>query len=70
MYGAYMNKYLSIDLTSREITQGKLDPKKECVTCSGCTQIMRDHGRTGCIIREREVYGPIYKECRRLMLDT
>ncbi len=27
MYGAYMNKFLSIDLTTKEITQGKLDPK-------------------------------------------
>jgi len=27
MYGAYMNKFLSIDLTTKEITTGTLDPK-------------------------------------------
>ncbi len=27
MYGAYMNKYLAVDLTTREITTGSLDPQ-------------------------------------------
>jgi len=27
MYGAYMNKYLSIDLTTRAVTEGELDPQ-------------------------------------------
>jgi len=27
MYGAYMNKYLSIDLTTKKISQGELDPQ-------------------------------------------
>lgn len=46
------------------LTRGFLDPRKVCITCSRCTQIMRDHGRTGCVIRDREVYGPIYAEGR------
>jgi 2,4-dienoyl-CoA reductase-like NADH-dependent reductase (Old Yellow Enzyme family) len=40
---------------------GGLDPKKCCITCSRCTQIMRDGGRCGCVIYDREVYGPIYR---------
>ncbi len=43
---------------------GSLDPEKICIACSGCSQIMRDGGQTGCIIRDREVYGPIYKAGR------
>jgi len=43
------------------LTRGKLDPEKCCITCSRCTQIMRDGGRCGCVIRDREVYGPIYR---------
>ena len=27
MHGSYMNKYLSVDLSSKEITQGELDPR-------------------------------------------
>lgn len=44
---------------------GQLDPKKCCTTCSQCTQIMRDHGQTGCVIRDNQVYGPLCKEARQ-----
>ena len=44
------------------MTTGAMDPGKCCVTCSMCTQIMRDHGRTGCVIRDSALYGPMFKE--------
>lgn len=40
--------------------KGKLDPAKVCITCSKCTQIMRDGGKTGCVIRDKEIYLPEY----------
>lgn len=43
---------------------GAMDPKKCCTTCSQCTQIMRDHGRTGCVIRDSQIYAPLCKEAR------
>ena len=43
------------------LTKGEMDPRKACITCSRCTQIMRDHGRTGCVPFDRKVYGPIYR---------
>ena len=43
---------------------GGMDAKKVCVACSSCTQIMRDGGRTGCVIKDADVYGPIYREGR------
>jgi len=43
------------------INKGAMDPMKCCTTCSRCTQIMRDHGTTGCAVRDAEVYAPIYK---------
>ncbi len=46
------------------VTQGKMDPNKVCMGCSACTQIMRDAGRTGCVVRDNEVYGPIFKHGR------
>jgi len=36
--------------------QGSLDPDKCCLACSGCTELMRAGGPTGCIVRDREVY--------------
>ncbi len=47
------------------LNDGKLDPRKSCTACSKCTQIMRDHGKTGCVIRDTEVYVPLYKEARQ-----
>lgn len=46
------------------IRNGGMDSKKSCITCSKCTQIMRDHGRTGCVIRDSEVYVPLFNEAR------
>jgi 2,4-dienoyl-CoA reductase-like NADH-dependent reductase (Old Yellow Enzyme family) len=43
------------------LREDALDPRMCCVTCSRCTQIMRDGGRCGCVIRDRKVYGPIYR---------
>lgn len=44
------------------MTKGHMEPGKCCVTCSLCTQIMRDHGRTGCVVRDGQLYAPLYKE--------
>ncbi len=46
------------------ITKGKMFPDKVCVGCSACTQIMRDTGMTGCVVRDNKVYGPIFEHGR------
>lgn len=46
------------------ITTGAMDPKKCCIACSRCSQIASDHGFAGCVVRDYEVYGPIYKASR------
>jgi 2,4-dienoyl-CoA reductase-like NADH-dependent reductase (Old Yellow Enzyme family) len=45
--------------------KGSLDHEKCCINCSMCTQIMRDGGSTGCVVRDKEVYGPIYRQGRK-----
>ncbi len=52
------------------IEKGKLQPRKTCVACSACTQIMRDGGQTGCVIRDNAVYGPEYRRHRRVAPDV
>ena len=42
------------------LEKGQLNPTEQCIACSSCTQIMRDGGRTGCPVRDSEIYGPIY----------
>jgi NADPH-dependent glutamate synthase beta subunit-like oxidoreductase/2,4-dienoyl-CoA reductase-like NADH-dependent reductase (Old Yellow Enzyme family) len=46
------------------IKKGRMDPDKCCIGCSGCTQIMRDGGMAGCVVRDNKVYGPIYEQGR------
>jgi len=46
------------------ITKGRMFAEKVCVACSACTQIMRDRGMTGCVVRDNEVYGPIFAHGR------
>lgn len=41
---------------------GGMDKSKICICCSKCTEIMRKPGGTpGCVIRDADVYMPIYK---------
>ena len=43
--------------------RGALDPARLCVACGKCTEIMRQKGGTpGCVVRDGEVYMPIYKQ--------
>lgn len=46
------------------LANGGMKPEKCCITCSKCTQIMRDHGKTGCVIRDSEIYAKLYREAR------
>lgn len=46
------------------LLKGAMDPSLCCIACSKCTQIMRDHGMTGCVIRDGEIYVPQYKKAR------
>ena len=57
------------DSVGDTIQKGAMDPRKCCVTCSACTQIMRDGGRTGCVVRDSKTYGPEYRLGRRFALD-
>lgn len=51
------------DFANDIISRGGMDKNKVCVCCSKCTEIMRKPGGTpGCVIRDKEVYLPIYKE--------
>ena len=51
------------DLARDILRDGTLHADKICLACSMCTQIMRQPGGTpGCVVRDKEVYAPIYKE--------
>jgi 2,4-dienoyl-CoA reductase (NADPH2) len=53
---------LALDL----IKNGKADPSKVCITCSGCTRLIRNLRPGGCVIHDREIYGT---ELKKLIAD-
>jgi len=48
------------------IKNGKADPSKVCITCSGCTRLIRNLRPGGCVIRDRDIYG---SELKKLIAD-
>lgn len=51
------------DFAKDILSIGDMDKSKCCICCSKCTEIMRKPGGTpGCVIRDKDVYLPIYKE--------
>lgn len=46
------------------LTDGKFNEKKCCISCSRCSQMMRDDTFAGCAIKDRVVYQSIYKTAR------
>jgi 2,4-dienoyl-CoA reductase-like NADH-dependent reductase (Old Yellow Enzyme family) len=48
------------------IKTGKADPRKFCITCSGCTRLIKNLRPGGCVIHDREIYGT---ELKKLITD-
>jgi len=44
------------------MTHGRADPKKFCITCSGCTRLMKNLYPAGCVIHDRKIYGDLLKK--------
>lgn len=50
------------DFANDILKTGGMDKNKLCLCCSQCTKIMRQKGGTpGCVVRDKEVYMPIYQ---------
>ena len=63
-FAGYGRETLAYPDCANAITSGaNLNPKKLCICCSKCTEIMRKPGGTpGCVIRDNEVYMPLYQK--------
>ena len=57
------------DFAKDIISNGKMNPEKVCVCCGACTQIMRNGGTTGCVVRDKEIYGTIFEKCQNKLTD-
>lgn len=50
------------DFANQIIRSGRIDPKRICLTCGKCGDLIRAHKPTGCVIRDGSVFMPFYKE--------
>lgn len=50
------------DFAKDIVKNGELDKNKICIACSKCTEVMRAGSTPGCVIRDKDVYMPLYKE--------
>ncbi|MBN2137220.1 MAG: FAD-dependent oxidoreductase [Sedimentisphaerales bacterium] len=64
LVGAGRMAFAYPDFAKDILTKGRMFARKVCISCSGCTQIMRDGGTAGCVVRDNEVYGPIFERGR------
>lgn len=51
--GSFAYPSMPLDL----MKDGMADPKKVCISCSGCTRLIRNLRPGGCVIRDRDIYG-------------
>lgn len=50
------------DYANEIIKNGRIDPKRVCMTCGKCGDLIRAHKPTGCVIRDPKMFMPFYKE--------
>lgn len=50
------------DYANESIKNGRIDPKRVCMTCGKCGDLIRAHKPTGCVIRDPKTFMPFYKE--------
>lgn len=57
MVGLGRGAFAYPDFARDLLENGTLQAGKTCITCSRCTQLMREGRNTGCVVFDREVYG-------------
>ena len=50
------------DFPNEIIKEGRINPKRVCLTCGKCGDLIRAHKPTGCVIRYPETFLPFYRE--------
>lgn len=53
------------EFVNQIVKEGRLDPKKVCLTCGKCGDLIRAGKPTGCVIRDAEHYLEYYKDYRK-----
>lgn len=57
------------DFANEIIKKGRIDPKRVCLTCGKCGDLIRAHKPTGCVIRDTQAFLPFYREYMETVKD-
>ncbi len=57
------------DFANQIIHQGRIDPKRVCMTCGMCGDLIRAHKPTGCVVRDPQHFLGYYKEYQATLKD-
>ena len=49
--------------------RGRVEPGSTCMVCLACSQLRAEGEAVGCVLRDPETYGPIYRQMRRFDAD-
>jgi len=50
------------DFANEIVKNGRIDPKRVCMTCGMCGDLIRAHKPTGCVVRDADIFRPFYQE--------
>lgn len=50
------------DFANQILKEGRINPRKVCMTCGKCGDLIRAHKPTGCVVRDAETFMPFYRE--------
>ncbi|MGD2175743.1 MAG: hypothetical protein PVJ27_10105, partial [Candidatus Brocadiaceae bacterium] len=64
MIGLGREAFAYPDFARDILEHGKLDPERCCITCGLCSRLMKAGKPAGCVVRDAEVYRPVWNEVR------
>lgn len=50
------------DFANDIFASGEMNPRKVCISCSKCSELKGEARLTGCVVRDTEIYVPVYQE--------
>ena len=54
------------DFANEILRDGRIDPKRVCLTCGKCGDLIRAHKPTGCVVRDPQTFLPLYREFQEM----
>lgn len=54
------------DFANEIIKEGRINPKRVCMTCGMCGDLIRAHKPTGCVVRDSKTFMPFYREFQEI----